>query len=133
MELNAEELLRTLSWLAVVVVVYLGLGQWLAYRRRLLVHRERMAAIEKGIDLTPLENDTRRAISGARTTLLLAGLTWVGLGAGLFVLLTAVLGDPSNIARGYSLPPRGTQWIGIPVAAIGIAHLVVYWIKRERP
>lgn len=133
MELNAEELLRTLSWLAVAVLLYLGLRHWLAYRRRLLTHRERIAAIEKGVNVDPLEDDVRRSVTGSRTTLLLAGLVWIGLGIGTFILLTAVLGDSSNVARGYSLPPQGTQWIGVPVAAIGVSHLIVYFIVRGRP
>jgi hypothetical protein len=132
MALDAEELLRSLSWLAVVVVLYLGLRHWLAYKRRSLIHRERLAAIDKGVDLGPLEGDIRQAAITARTTLLLAGLLWISCGVGLFVVLVAILGEPSNVAQGYSLPPQGTQWIGIPVVAIGVSHLIVYVVTRGR-
>jgi hypothetical protein len=87
-------------------------------------HRERMAAIEKGLDLPPdpvaEQAVAVQRLSGARrqsgSRYLLRGLVWFGIG----VALTAsndLLGD------------RTFGWIGM---AIGAAYLIYYALEGRR-
>ncbi len=41
--------------IVIALIAYLGFRQWLRQHRRSMIHRERLAAIEKGIELPPLE------------------------------------------------------------------------------
>jgi hypothetical protein len=45
----------------VAVIGYLAFRQWLQFNRRTMIHRERLAAIEKGVDLPPVEQEVRRS------------------------------------------------------------------------
>lgn len=120
---------------AVAVVVYLGFSQWLQLQRRALVHRERLAAIEKG---TPLPPDAAASVSpeaerrrswNVQRLLLLAGLVWLSLGVSAYVVLNAILAANSPAAADV---PRGLQWIGLAPVTIGLSHLVVYAVGRSR-
>jgi hypothetical protein len=114
---------------AIALIAYAGYREWLRHQRRTLIHRERLAAIEKGAVLPPLELEQKRSSWNVQRTLLLAGLIWLSVGIGVFVTLSAVIASPSN-AR-LEIPP-GVQWIGIGVAAIGVSHLVVYLAGKRR-
>jgi Domain of unknown function (DUF6249) len=119
---------------AVVVVALLaffGFRQWLQHQRRLLAHRERIAAIEKGVELPPLEQETKRSTWNVQRILLLAGLTWIAIGIGAYVVLSAILAYPSEATKEI---PKGLQTIGVAPVAVGIAHLITYWVgeRRER-
>ena len=94
-----------------------------------MINRERLAAIEKGIELPPLEQEVQRRSWDVQRILLLAGLTWVSLGVGAFVVLTAVLSYPSDAAQEI---PQGLQWIGVAPAAIGLSHLIVYFVGKTK-
>jgi hypothetical protein len=115
--------------LILAVIAYLAFHQWLRSNRRTMIHRERLAAIEKGVELPPLEQEVRRTNWGVQRILLLAGLIWVSLGVGLFVTLTALLAFPSPASREI---PQGVQWIGIAPICIGLSHLFVYWVGRQK-
>src|SRR5260370_16367425 len=43
----------------VAVIAYMGFRQWLRYQRRVMIHRERLAAVVKGLDLPPLEPEVQ--------------------------------------------------------------------------
>jgi hypothetical protein len=94
--------------------------QWLKHHHRVMLHRERMAAIEKGLKLPPLENEAKRSTWNVQRLLLLAGGIWLALGIGAFVTLAAVL--PIEDA------PRGLQWLALIPLGIGIAHLITYFV-----
>ena len=70
---------------AIAVVAYAGYREWLRHQRRTLIHRERLAAIEKGIALPPLEQEEKRRSWNVQRTLLLAGLIWLSLGICAYV------------------------------------------------
>lgn len=115
----------------IALIAYLGLREWLRHKRRALIHQERLAAIERGVELPPLDQETKHRAWNVQRTLLLAGLIWVSLGVCAFVTLSAVIASPANAALEI---PAGIQWIGLGPAAIGLSHLVVYLAgkKKER-
>ena len=113
----------------VAVIGYLAFRQWLQLNRRKMIHRERLAAIEKGVDLPPLEQEAKRSSWNVQRFLLLAGLVWLSLGIGTFVTLSALLARPTPVTEGI---PPGMQWIGLAPACIGLSHLIVYLIGKKR-
>jgi hypothetical protein len=132
----------------VAIIAYIGFMQWLHYQRRVMVHRERLAAIEKGASLpadaepqrgwlatlawppeTPAAADElRRRRWNVQRLLLLAGLVWLSIGISAFVVISAILAANSPAAD----VPRGIQWIGLAPATIGLSHLIVYAVGRSR-
>ena len=96
-----------------------------------MIHRERLAAMEKGVELPALEQEVRRSSFNVQRILLLAGLIWVSLGIGTFLTLTALLAHPTPVTQGI---PQGIQFIGVAPIFIGVSHLIVYLIgmKKER-
>jgi uncharacterized protein YacL len=107
-----------------IIAVVLGIGVamlsiYLDYRKRremfALYHQERMAALEKGIDLPPLPEgffpDEARRRSPHRQ--LLKGLILLFLGLGLLVAL-------------FFNKPSASLWALLPVG-VGLAHLVYYF------
>ena len=121
--------------IAFSIAFYLCFNQFLQHNRRVLVHRERLAAIEKGIPLPPEaaaslspEAESRRSWNVQRL-LLLAGLVWLSIGISSFVVLSAIFAANSPAAADV---PRGLQWIGLAPATIGLSHLIVYAVGRSR-
>jgi hypothetical protein len=117
--------------LVVLPIVYMAFHQWLRHRRRVMIHRERLAAIEKGIDLPSLDHEAQRSGWNVQRTLLLAGLSWISLGVTAIVVLSALLAHPSKFTETV---PQGLQWIGVAPVGIGISHLIVYLVgKKNEP
>jgi hypothetical protein len=108
---------------AIALVGFAGYREWLRHQKRALIHRERLAAIEKGVDLPPLDQEQKRSSWNVQRTLLLAGLIWISVGVCAYVTLSALITSPENAKLEI---PRGVQWIGLGLAAIGASHLVVY-------
>ena len=121
--------------IAIAIAFYLGFTQFLQHQRRALVHKERLAAIEKGLPLPPeaaasLSPEAERHRSwNVQRLLLLAGLVWLSLGISTFVVLSAIFSANSPSAADL---PRGLQWIGLAPATIGLSHLIVYAVGRSR-
>jgi hypothetical protein len=113
----------------VAVIAYLGFREWLRHQRRALIHQERLAAVEKGVEVPPLENEVHRRAWNVQRILLLAGLIWMSLGVAAYVTLSALIASPAN-AR-LEIPP-GIQWMGLAPAAIGLSHLVVYLVGKKK-
>lgn len=111
----------------VVSVVYVGYQQWLRHHRRLMIHRERVAALERGVALPPLDEEIQLKNWNVQRFLLLAGLSWISLGIGAFVFLQAM-----HVYHPHSGNFSGTQWIGVPIVLIGLSHLIVYGVERHR-
>ena len=124
---------RTFVLLVAVLVLYAGFQQWIRHQRRVMSHRERLAAIEKGIELPPVEHEGSRAAWNTERLLLLAGLIWISLGIAVMFLLNNLVGQPFHIWGLDILVLDGMQWIGGALAGIGLSHLVVYAVsKRQR-
>lgn len=102
-----------------IVVVWIALNY--RKRRRLmeLHHAERMAAIERGMDIPPLpiELIDGRSIPKRRRTALLPGLVW------FFIGLAFVIG---TLTPGYEdIPLIG----GLIPLGIGLAYLIYYFVE----
>ncbi len=112
----------------VALIAFVGFRQWLKHQRRVMVHRERLNAIEKGVEVPPLEQEVRRSNWNVQRILLLAGLIWISLGIGVFAVLSALLAHP----EGLTDLRQGFQWIGIAPVMIGLSHLIVYLVGSKK-
>jgi len=118
---------------AIVVVALIGFiafRQYLSHHRRMMIHRERIAAIEKGVPLPPVEQEIRRSNVNIQRILLLAGLVWIVLGVAIFVALSSVLVMASE--KFTQDIPRGIQYAAIAPIGIGIAHLIVFFVGKNK-
>ncbi len=127
----------------VAIVMGLGLGMlklWLDFRKKRAIlqahHTERMAAIEKGIDLPPLppqfygSNGDSSAEGGAGQSSnaqpglasLRSGLTWLLIGLAIGIALYANQEDHSA---------HDAAWWGLVPAAFGLSRLLFYFISRR--
>ena len=117
---------------ALVFIALIGFAafqQWLRHHRRIMIHRERLAAVEKGVDLPPLEQEVQRSSWNVPRILLFAGLTWISIGIGAYVVFSAILAHPSPQTADV---PQGIQWIGIAPIGIGLSHLIVYAVGKSK-
>ncbi len=94
------------------------LGLVLNYRHRRhlidLIHKERMSAMERGLEAPPLPGRS----GGWRNEVPAASYLQRGL---LFTLL----GISLMAAFGFNAGAKSALW-GLPVAAFGLAHLILY-------
>lgn len=92
-------------------------------RRRDVVeahHRERLAAIERGIDIAPLpESFYNPPGANKRPRHLLTGLVWLFIGIALFLALGAVAGD-------------GVRFFALVPAGVGLAFLIYYFVEGRK-
>ena len=145
----------TFWFLAVVGLFVYGL--YMRFRRRELQHKERMAAIEKGValpDLTDIEASPR--------IYLLRGMIWLLSGIALSVFLVVVSAtarfprsaeerfrEADRIARlggtaeqiqqaqndtsPYERLPYAVSLVGLIPVAVGVAYLVFHRVETARP
>lgn len=113
------------------VLAFVAFRQWLRHQQRAMVHRERLAALEKGADLPAWPDESpSRFDFGLDSVLLLSGLIWLALGLGGMVAAFAIVSQP-QIQQIPEAPPSLIALIGLPVALVGVAHLIVYWVRRR--
>jgi hypothetical protein len=107
---------------------------WARHQRRLMIHRERLAAIEKGVELPPLEQEIQGRSWNVQRLLLLAGLVWISLGLATFPLMARLGGQTFQPPweSGSISVPYGLEWIGVALAGIGVAHIVTFLVGRQR-
>ena len=94
------------------------------YRRRRDIveahHKERMAAIERGMELPPLPETFFRSFNYDRKPRhLLTGMIWTFVGAGLFVALQEVAG-------------RDVAWFALMPIGVGLALLIYYVVEGRK-
>lgn len=83
-------------------------------------HKERMAAIERGMELPPLPESFYQSIKPARrSSYLLPGLVWLLVGVGIFVALGALAGDD-------------VRMLGAIPASVGLAYLIYYFVEGRK-
>lgn len=85
-------------------------------KRAELRHKERLAAMDKGIEMPPEIVDQDDA---GRPRFLLQGLIWLGVGIGIFFALGDLAGDEVGM-------------LGLIPAAVGIATLIYYAIEGRK-
>jgi hypothetical protein len=107
-----------------VILAFVGYRQWLRHHPRVLIHRERLTALEKGMDL-PAWPEPPRSIISVRDVLLLSGLIWLAVGIGGMIAAFAII-PTAQVQNLPEAPPATVALIGLPVALIGVAHLIVY-------
>jgi len=113
----------------VALIAYFAFRQWIQHDRRVLLHRERLTAIEKGVELPALEQEVKRSSWNVQRLLLLCGLIWIALGVGAFTVLGMMVNFQQEATKDI---PRGIQYIGIAPIGIGIAHVITYWVGARR-
>jgi hypothetical protein len=94
------------------------------YRRRRDIveahHKERMAAIERGMELPPLPESFFRSFNyDRRPRHLLTGMIWTFVGAGLFIALREVAG-------------RDVAWFALMPIGVGLALLIYYFVEGRK-
>lgn len=119
--------INALALLIPILSVTLSLGAlivWILvwHRRRLheldLRHKERMAAIEKGLELPP-ESLPQPAQMPPRARYLLRGLIWLGVGLALTLAVRDWFGSQMG----------GFGWIAV---AVGAAYLIFYFVEGRK-
>jgi hypothetical protein len=113
----------------VAIVMGVGIGMlaiYFDYRKKqdmfALHHKERMAAIEKGMDVPPLPpeffQDGRRSRPRTHGDFLRRGLVLLFVGAAISIAL-------------YNTNRNSYLW-GLVPAAVGVAQLLYYYLARPR-
>jgi hypothetical protein len=114
-----------------IVAIVMGIGiamlsMWLDYRKKReifeLHHKERMAAIEKGMEVPPLPPELfqgNKRYGRLPTDYLRRGLVWTLAGAGVLIALEME-------------QERGAWYAIIPVA-VGVANLLMYVFTKDQP
>ncbi len=111
-----------------IVLLALGfviLTSFLNHKRRLLEHRERMAALEKGLPIPPpapaIPPEALMSSPLAPRDILRRGLLWLGIGLGT---LTAMIMAGGEVAR--------FAFCGLIPAFVGVAYLIFYLVDPQR-
>ena len=122
---------EVLALMIPIVFIIMGLGIPIvvivtdyAKRRKVyeLHHKERLAAIDKGIELPPLPLELFGAGPKGRPRYLLRGLVWLFVGLGIMVTLLGA--DRSELARSWLMS-------FIPIG-VGLAYLIYYFVEGKR-
>jgi hypothetical protein len=125
--MSQEILVPALSMLVPIISVTVSLGAlivWIVvwYRRRMREidcrHKERMAAIERGLELPP-ESLPQPEQMPPRSRYLLRGLIWLGIG------LAITFGGRDWLQA----PMGGSGWIAV---AVGAAYLIFYFVEGRK-
>jgi hypothetical protein len=107
-------------------LAFVGFRQWLREQRWRMIHRERIVAMEKGIEPPSYPEDPPRDRVNTRRILLLSGLIWLAVGIASMIAGSIILPDPVVRAM-QDAPPPTMYWLGLVPAAVGLAHLIVYF------
>jgi|SRR4051794_22530255 len=107
-----------------VILAFVGFGQWLRQQRRIMIHRERLVALEKGVELPPLlDQESHRNSWNVQRILLLAGLVWISAGVGFYLVFSEMLRNPTEVTRDI---PHGIQNVGYALIGVGLSHLIAF-------
>jgi hypothetical protein len=118
-----------------VPIGIVGITSYFSHKRLEMIHRERIAAIEKGMmppgDLPDpeKEEEERKQEEEARKPpqdYLQTGLFWLCPGAGLVLFSLLFLVD---VPLGVRLPILG---VSMACAGVGVAYIAVYFVEQEK-
>jgi hypothetical protein len=113
-----------------VPIAIIWITSYFGHKRTEMIHRERMAAIEKGVmpagTLPDPDKEDREDDQKAPPNFLRQGLFWLcpGLGAVAFSLLFL-----SDVNAAIRLPILG---VSIVCAGVGAAYLVIHFVENDR-
>lgn len=82
-------------------------------------HKERLAVIDKGLELPPETPDPELDPSHRRPRYLLRGLVWLFAGLGFTLFL-------------YRVADEDVSTLGLIPAGIGLAYLIFYFVEGKR-
>lgn len=83
-------------------------------------HKERLAAIERGMDIPPLPESFYLPLKPPRrSSYLLPGLVWLFVGVGLFIPLAVVVGE-------------GVQFFALMPIGVGVALLIYHAVEGKK-
>jgi hypothetical protein len=102
-----------------VAIVAILVGHRQRAMRMELRHKERLAAMDKGLELPPEILDPSLDPANARPRHLLRGLIWTFLGIALSAMLYNLAGDEE-------------AWIGAIPLSIGLGYLVFYFVEGRK-
>ena len=120
--MNEEVIATFIPIVAIVMSLLIPIiYQVTEYRRRRdiveALHKERMAAIERGIEPKPLPDELLNPFRRNRNPrYLLTGMIWLFIGIGIFVFLGAVAGED-------------VRWIGLIPGGVGLAYLIYHLVE----
>jgi hypothetical protein len=113
----------------VAIVMGIGvamLGMWLDFRKKReifeLHHKERMAAIEKGMDVPPLPPElfqSNKRHGRLPSDYLRRGLVWGLVGLGVFAAMR--------------MEHENGAWYALIAVAVGVANLLMYLYQSRQP
>ena len=97
--------------------------QILDYRRRRdmveALHRQNMAAIERGIEPKPMPEELLNQFRRSRhPRSLLTGMIWLFVGISLYILLAALVSSEP-----------GMKFVGLIPGGVGLAYLIYYFVE----
>jgi hypothetical protein len=125
----SDDLLGALALLIPIISVTVSLGAliiWILvwHRRRVhevdCRHKERMAAIEKGLELPP-ESLPLPEQMPPRARYLLRGLIWLGVGLALALTF--------GVHERFGIQAGSFGWIAV---AVGAAYLIFYFVEGRK-
>lgn len=124
-----------LSLMIPIIAIIMGIGiamlsMWLDYRKKRAIfelhHKERLAAIEKGLEVPPLppelfqgDKGNKRGNGRLPADYLRRGLVWTFIGIGIII---ALLTQHENSA-----------WFGLIAVGAGVANLIMFDYQRRQP
>ena len=117
-----------------ILIILIGgtlaaIGLFSGHQKRKLIHAERLAALEKGVELPPLPKEFTGSVNGKPArSYLLKGLIWLAVGLGIAVFFIAITLSTGSHGDG---PPFGVAFLGLIPALIGVAYLVFYKIEGK--
>jgi purine-cytosine permease-like protein len=115
-----------------VPIGIVAVNSYFSHRRLELIHRERMAAIEKGLppigDLPDPHKEDRKEEEGAKTPpdYLKRGLFWLCPGGGMVLFSLIAMEDLMSAIR---LPILG---VSVICAGVGAAYVAMYFVEQDR-
>jgi hypothetical protein len=113
-------------------VAYIAFRNWLEHDKRRMIHKERLAAIEKGVALPAVEQEVRRRSWNVQRYLLLAGWSFIFAGIAVFIAITMITFGQAAGKSVEGMPPQGAQYFGLIPAGVGVAHLITYYAGQKR-
>lgn len=116
----------------IAVIAYIAFRNWLEHDKRRMIHKERLAAIEKGVALPAVEQEVRRRSWNVQRYLLLAGWSFVFAGISVFTAITMMTFGQAPGQGVSGMPPQGSQFLGLIPVGVGIAHLITYYAGQKR-